>query len=495
MTRNFFAVDREQAFHNITQQPLQGAGVRPTNQYARTRARCSLKARFDRGRSGGSSLLAAQTGTEAGSAIGRRTQSCRPPRLRSEVGRPYPDAGFVGALGLESEVGYLNTRHADYRVALGSRLYRWRLARSVASAQTGRSGGLDRQQALLLEMLGRAAGAPVSYAQLREAGIEFPASVASELELAGVAIERPHANARGLVGVRLDPSSDPYRKPVLARRLQPISKPAAHRERASVHIHRVSAGARLWRSLAAALVGTASAARRGLMALSRTASSLRERPGEARVGGERRSIRRGSAVARRVRSDATRLVRELDATAAKRWLAVLGLLAATGLVVAVALAHMWGGGRVRHIAVHTRPPKRAAIVVQRSRGQAVSSEAHTTPTRAQQVSHPALTPVSPALAAQLDTQGHELLGAGRYGDAITVLERTLAATGERLQDCLEPTSETCLTYAYALYDLGRALRFDGQPAAAVPVLRRRLLIDNQRPTVRAQLELAIAQTS
>ena len=28
----------------------------------------------------------------------------------------------------------------------------------------------------------------------------------------------------------------------------------------------------------------------------------------------------------------------------------------------------------------------------------------------------------------------------------------------------------CLTYAYALYDLGRALRLSGDPTAAVPIL-------------------------
>lgn len=58
-----------------------------------------------------------------------------------------------------------------------------------------------------------------------------------------------------------------------------------------------------------------------------------------------------------------------------------------------------------------------------------------------------------------------------------------------------PASGTCLTYAYALYDLGSALRLDGYPAAAVPILQRRLQIDNQRATVQAQLELALAQTS
>jgi hypothetical protein len=52
-----------------------------------------------------------------------------------------------------------------------------------------------------------------------------------------------------------------------------------------------------------------------------------------------------------------------------------------------------------------------------------------------------------------------------------------------------------LIYAYALYDLGSALRLHGQPAAAVPVLQRRLQIDNQRPTVQAQLELALRRAS
>jgi hypothetical protein len=48
----------------------------------------------------------------------------------------------------------------------------------------------------------------------------------------------------------------------------------------------------------------------------------------------------------------------------------------------------------------------------------------------------------------------------------------------------------CLTYAYALYDLGRALRLSGDPSAAIPILERRLEIDNQRPTGMAELELA-----
>jgi hypothetical protein len=47
-----------------------------------------------------------------------------------------------------------------------------------------------------------------------------------------------------------------------------------------------------------------------------------------------------------------------------------------------------------------------------------------------------------------------------------------------------------LTYAYALYDLGRALLLDGDPRAALGVLSERLQIDNQRATVQEELELA-----
>jgi tetratricopeptide (TPR) repeat protein len=99
-------------------------------------------------------------------------------------------------------------------------------------------------------------------------------------------------------------------------------------------------------------------------------------------------------------------------------------------------------------------------------------------------------PVSPALATALEAQGHSLLEAGRYGDAVPVLKRAVLATGETLGASLEPASSTCLTYAYALYDLGRAVRLSGEPQAAVPILERRLQIDNQRWIVDAELHLA-----
>ncbi|MHB1537738.1 MAG: hypothetical protein ACYCYN_04400, partial [Solirubrobacteraceae bacterium] len=56
---------------------------------------------------------------------------------------------------------------------------------------------LESQQAILMRVLRDANGNPVSYEQLRHAGIEFPASVACELELAGVDIERCHLERAG----------------------------------------------------------------------------------------------------------------------------------------------------------------------------------------------------------------------------------------------------------------------------------------------------------
>src|ERR1700690_3865722 len=49
---------------------------------------------------------------------------------------------------------------------------------------------LDAQQALLLDVVRRARGERVSYEELRDAGVEYPAAVVSELELAGLPLER-----------------------------------------------------------------------------------------------------------------------------------------------------------------------------------------------------------------------------------------------------------------------------------------------------------------
>lgn len=299
-----------------------------------------------------------------------------------------------------------------------SRLFAHRDVRQGARAQSGSSRTLERQQAALLELLRHREGAPVSFSELQEAGIEFPASVVSELELAGAPIERCVLRLRdaSVVGVRLDPLRQP------AHQLAPCDSEAP------------SAGAQL-------------------------------------APGERVSARLQSA----------------------RWLAPAALLTALGVIVALALAELTtgDGGAASHALAssHSHKPAFSAIARSSSR-QAPSARTpqHGVP------STPPPTPVSEALAMQLEAQGHELLEAGRSGDAVQVLTRAVSATGQHLGECLQPASETCLTYAYALYDLGRALQLDGHPAAAVPVLQRRLQIDNQRPTVAIELERARAQT-
>ena len=74
--------------------------------------------------------------------------------------------------------------------------------------------------------------------------------------------------------------------------------------------------------------------------------------------------------------------------------------------------------------------------------------------------------------------------AGRYDEAIPLLEQAVAQYPEGSQE---------LTYAYALYNLGRSLRLAGRAEEAVPILERRLRIPNQTETVRSELAAARSQ--
>ena len=84
-------------------------------------------------------------------------------------------------------------------------------------------------------------------------------------------------------------------------------------------------------------------------------------------------------------------------------------------------------------------------------------------------------------AARLNDDGFKLMSAGRYNEAIPLLQRAVSAF---------PPQSTDLTYAYALYNLGRSLRLAGRPDQAIPLLERRLQIDNQRKTVARELTSA-----
>ena len=55
-----------------------------------------------------------------------------------------------------------------------------------------------------------------------------------------------------------------------------------------------------------------------------------------------------------------------------------------------------------------------------------------------------------------------------------------------------PEGTTDLRYAYALYNLGNALRLAGRPDEAIPILEQRLEIRNQTGIVRRELAAARA---
>jgi predicted Ser/Thr protein kinase len=115
-------------------------------------------------------------------------------------------------------------------------------------------------------------------------------------------------------------------------------------------------------------------------------------------------------------------------------------------------------------------------------GQAASGEeASSSPSPAPEQSAP---PASSADGASLNEQGFALINEGRAAEAVPILQRAVEAFPEGSGD---------LDYAYALYNLGNALRLSGQPEEAIPVLERRLRIPNQRGTVAAELARARAE--
>lgn len=359
-------------------------------------------------------------------------------------------------------------------------------AEPVARSSDSERPALEQQQALLLEVLRRAGGEPVSYSELNDAGVEFPASVVSELELAGVAVERclgREPGPRRLLGVRLPPAAAPDPGPVAAGAAsRPIARVPRRVGWAPVHLYRAGAARTL---LEGALVGAPRLVGTGRRWARRAA------PRRPAVGG--------------------------------RMLAPLALLAAVGVAVAVVVSAMPASGgqhvraaragdyataiaRLEVIAVRAEralatkaartgmPSTSAGSTSTTSTATRSTTSRPTHSTQARPV-HASPPPASPRSAAHLEARGHGLMVAGQYDRAVPVLQRALRATGEHPRACVVPTTQACLTYAFALYDLARSLRLAGRPAAAVPILKRRMQIDNQRPVVAAELAHARHQAS
>jgi serine/threonine protein kinase len=94
---------------------------------------------------------------------------------------------------------------------------------------------------------------------------------------------------------------------------------------------------------------------------------------------------------------------------------------------------------------------------------------------------PAPAAADPALGRALNQEGFEMIQAGSYEEAVPVLKEAVSSF---------PPGTDDLAYAYALFNLGNALRLSGHPEEAIPVLERRLEIPNQSSVVRGELTAA-----
>jgi tetratricopeptide (TPR) repeat protein len=159
-----------------------------------------------------------------------------------------------------------------------------------------------------------------------------------------------------------------------------------------------------------------------------------------------------------------------------RWIPVAALVAVL-LVVAGAIAALSNGGAdnpTAPIIPATTPKKHAK---KKPAAPPQQTQPQTTPAQTQSQTTPA--PASSSDPAAMEAQAHNLISQGKYDEAIA-LDRQVVAQG--------PGSG--LTYVYALYDLGHALRLAGRSQEAIPILKERMKIDNQRDVVKAELKQA-----
>jgi hypothetical protein len=384
---------------------------------------------------------------------------------------------------------------------------------------------LDEQQAQLVERLRAASGAPVSFAELRAIGIENPALLCYELAAVGLPVTRTCSPGEGMpaLSVRLEPEreqrmsgdevsdspesidAEVASRPRLPPRPRVPPRPRPHpttrvatrpcappRTRevlsprvlgwlTSVH-DMLRVRERPLEASATRLLGWLRSvpARLGVLRawLERIADSLDRLAGAA--SGLERRVRRAWQTVRRARPPAL--------------ISVAGLALTLVAVVAIVLGNESGNGaRVRTGGAGGHSRHTGISAGSRGPGQAGAASARVAP--ASGVS-PRLGPpgtqtrVSLADAEAFEAEGHRLLAEGSYASAIDRLSAAIGASGQSLAACSVPASEACLTFAYALYDLGRALRLGGHHAEAIAVLSERLRIDNQRPTVQHELELA-----
>ncbi len=172
--------------------------------------------------------------------------------------------------------------------------------------------------------------------------------------------------------------------------------------------------------------------------------------------------------------------RQANSVGARRG-ALAALLAVGTAVAAIGLVALAGGGE------EGKAPSKGKAQAQkpkRTRAKTAAAPAATEESEEPTASLSASGEGDPEAGAALNEQGFELIQAGEYDAAVPVLEEAVTA--------FPPGSED-LSYAYALFNLGNALRLSGHPEEAIPVLEKRLEIPNQTGTVEEELEAARAE--
>jgi serine/threonine-protein kinase len=160
--------------------------------------------------------------------------------------------------------------------------------------------------------------------------------------------------------------------------------------------------------------------------------------------------------------------------------ALAALAAGAGVAIAIAGTIGSGGSSGTHSAPAGTQREASAATLSHKPPAPRPKQQTTTHTASTVTATPAAATTPAPLAETLEARGHQLMVDGNYSAAVPVLQQAVTAA-----------SPGSLTYAYALYDLGRSLRLAGDPADAAKVLYQRLQIPNQTGTVREQLQLAL----
>jgi eukaryotic-like serine/threonine-protein kinase len=205
----------------------------------------------------------------------------------------------------------------------------------------------------------------------------------------------------------------------------------------------------------------------------------------------------------------------------RSWPALAALVvvaAAVALVVGLSSGGGKSGHSLRQAAVTHKSKathKRAATKHHRTKKPAANTNtgtttpstgtttpsAGTTPAPSNSVAGPsnAAAPQGNSIAALNSRQvdAYKLIKSGRAAEGLAMDRAILSALGAQgysVARCKQPASDQgCMVFAHALFDVGHALRVLGQPAAAVPYLQRRLLINDQLGVVQQELARAMRE--